>query len=222
MSIDLRPLLIDVEDQRHYNSCVGQSIATYYEAIHKKFTGESVEFSPAFAWYVAKQSTENKGVSSTAALHALKKQGICREETFPYTDENLSSVPPKSAFKEAKKFRIGQWAVANTAAEVTSYLSKGLPVYFAIALPDGFHGIRGPLETHPAQWRAFGRPGRLRHAMCIFGVIDGCYLAVNSYDYKWGDRGCTLIPISLAHSLNMEAYVITRKAGFFNWVKSWF
>ena len=70
--VNLTNLLIDIEDQRHYNSCVGQALSTYMEMIWRKFDGDPKEFSPAFIWQITKSDpTKNVGLNTDLAMKNL-------------------------------------------------------------------------------------------------------------------------------------------------------
>lgn len=199
--VDLRHLLIDIENQRHYNSCVGKALSTYLEAIWVKFSGESAkEFSPAFIWKGVSQEAgrnENRGISPTAALEFLKKKGCCLESTFPYIDENLNRFPPADAYKEAKTYRIGSWKPVQL-HEIKSYLDKGLPV----AASMDFGG---------------------NHMVCIFGYNTVGYIVVNSWGVQWMQQGTQVIPFAEFNARFRQSYAITGLK--WQWLKSakqWF
>src|SRR5574343_1736962 len=165
--IDLTHLLIDIENQRQYNSCVGQSLSTYLEAIWRKFDPDHAqEFSPAFIWAMAKgesKVTQNKGVIPAFALAMLKKHGCCLERTFPYTDANMTVMPPIEAYKEAKQYRISGWKHI-TYDEIKPTLEKGLPVNVFMDFGGG-------------------------HEVNVFGCDTGKWLIVNSWGTNWMDSG---------------------------------
>jgi hypothetical protein len=187
MTVDLRYLLIDVEDQHHYNSCVGQSLSTYLEAIWRKFGGDGAkEFSPAFIWNMTRGPdglTENRGISPTGALQVLKKYGCCLDDDFPYTAANIARYPDKALIKSAKPYRIGKF-VPVTDLEIKSYLSKGLPL---VASMD------------------FGG----NHMVCIFGYTETGYIIVNSWGVKWMDKGTHVMPYAEFNNRFRRAFAIT-------------
>lgn len=221
MSVNLLHLLIDIENQRHYNSCVGQAISTYMEAIWKKFDGSAKEFSPAFVWQHNKTDpTANKGLSTERAMLQLKKVGICLESTFPYVDDNLTIKPPPAAYKEAKKHRIGSWKSLRDPDEMKFFLDKGLPCIFAIRFPNvDVAGI--PLEQHPDRWRKAEASGGYHEMVCM-GYDGDNYLIVNSWG-SWGAGGLTLIPSEELRRRGFNGDVVTGlKWQWLKTAKKWF
>lgn len=215
---DLRHLLIDIEDQRHYNSCIYQALSTYMEAIWCKFKGVKKEFSPAFGWMDTKGDFDNTGVFLAVAMDRLTRVGLCLESTYPYTDENTRRMPPKEAYKEAKKYRIGGYLSVTSPAGMRKWLDKGLPVVFGMKMPD--FRPTGPIETHAAQWLEAPK-GKLNagHCMVCFGYTDQGFIVVNSYGKEWGDNGCTITPESVLEANQFKGFVITRVRGMFDWIK---
>ncbi len=166
MSVDLTPLLIDIEDQRHYNSCGGQAGSTYLEAIWKKLTGEKREFSAAFLWRMALLESGrdgNVGVTPYAIFNVLVKYGCCLEEDYPYTDENLSRFPTKEEIAKAKPYRISKYKVIGL-DKVNSALDLGFPVFTFMNF-------------------GFG------HFVNTFGYQEGFRLIVNSWGTSWMQQG---------------------------------
>jgi hypothetical protein len=185
MTINLTHLLIDIEDQRHYNSCVGQAITTYLEAIWKKFDGNAQEFSPAFIWQVNKSDPKaNTGIYPLTAFAKLKTLGCCLEKTFPYVDSNLTIYPPANALKEAKQYRIGSFKSVQP-SEIKGYLDKGLPVCVAM----GF--------------------GNFSHMVNVFGYDDTGFLIVNSWGAGWMQAGTQVIQYAEFNARFQKGAVIT-------------
>ena len=166
MSVNLTNLLIDIEDQRHYNSCGGQAGSTYLEAIWKKFTGEDREFSAAFLWRMAILESGRVGnapVTYAAIFNVLTKYGCCLEADYPSNDENLNRFPTPEEIKKAKPYRIAKYEVIDI-TKVNAYLDKGLPVFTFMDFSGG-------------------------HFVNTFGYTPETRLIVNSWGVEWMDHG---------------------------------
>lgn len=186
--INLTNLLIDIEDQRHYNSCSGQGLSTLLEAIWKAHTGESVEFSAAYLWIAAKMlggRKGNAGVTIDELMNALIKYGCALEAEFPSTDANLSlEVLPPDILKKGKKRRIKEWKKV-TEPEISGYLAKGLPVLVLVDMGGG-------------------------HFVDVFGEREDAYLIVNSWGVAWMDKGMQWVDKSIFHKMYFTGAVITK------------
>lgn len=189
---NLLNLLIDIEDQRHYNSCGGQALSTYLEAIWFKFTGERREFSAAFIWRMAlyeSGKTGNVGVTIDKLFLVLTKYGCCLESDYPYTDENLQRMPPDDVIKKAAQFKIKTWKTCKL-EHINSYIDSGLPVFCFMNMPTG-------------------------HFVDVFGYDGDKRLVVNSWGTQWKDSGVYWMPETEFKPIFRSAIVITRVDGFF-------
>ena len=192
---DLLNLLTDIEDQRHYNSCGGQALSTYLEAIWYKFTGERVEFSAAFIWRMALHimgRSGNEGVTIASLFQVLTEFGCCLESDYPYTDENLNRVPPQDVIQKASKFKIKTWKTCKL-ENINSFIDSGLPVFCFVNMPTG-------------------------HYIDVFGYKDDSKLIVNSWGTQWKESGISWMPDHEFKSIFRSAVIITRVDGFFKLV----
>lgn len=124
MIIDHTAYIVDDDLQGIHNSCVWMTIATFWEMVWCKLTGERRRFSAAFGWQGQKGDNDNEGVIPSVAFYFLKKHGICLEQTYPYTEENLHRQPPPEAYEEAKRYRIGASVILTDVDAVLPYLAR--------------------------------------------------------------------------------------------------
>lgn len=225
-------LLFDIENQAATNYCVRFSATTYLEAIWRKFDPDHAkEFSVAFLVWVTNEArgrpgNANEGLDAGTLMQCLKQYGCCTEATWPSTPENYARKPSPAAYAEAKQYRIGKWASVQTPAEARPYLAKGLPVLVRVDLPDGFTTIKGPRDTHPAQWAKLGKgklgQGHMMAAIDDAGVAVGLDI-VNSWGTAWGDGGITRISDASLEDMNFRGYAITGlKWQWLKTAKKWF
>lgn len=200
MAVDLTNLLIDIEDQRHYNSCGGQALSTYLEAIWKKFDGNAQEFSAGFLWRMAVKSRNESGNIGVYAVHLFKnakKFGTCLEVDYPYTDENLQRFPTPEEIQKAAPYRIsGSREIAYE--EIKGILDKGLPVFVLMEFGEG-------------------------HFVNIFGYDDTGFLIVNSWGISWMNAGKQVMPYDEFKTRFKQAYIVTGlKWQWLKTAKKWF
>jgi hypothetical protein len=199
--IDLTNLLIDIEDQRHYNSCGGQAATTYLEAIWKKFSPDAQEFSPAYLWQMTKIRMGNKpdanvGVSIGSLFGTLKEVGCVHEVDYPYNDVNLNRTPPEFFKQGAKLNRIAGFRFV-TIAEINCILDKGLPVFVFLRMGGG-------------------------HFVSVFGHKPGYKLIVNSWGNEWMEQGKQWISDDEFKKLYLSGCIITGlKWGWLKAAQTW-
>lgn len=187
MSVDLTHLLVDIENQK-FNDCVGMAVSTYMEAAWKKASGESMEFSPAFIWWHAKEGKGNVGSSYASAFEYLKFYGICEEKFCPYENYVVDQKPSPEAYKNAKLYRITKYAAIYGIDEVKAWLDKGFPVAGDFKMP----GMNS------------------KHAMCIFGYDDTGFLIVNSWGQAWGEKGMFRMPYAEFQNRLVRGFVVEK------------
>lgn len=200
MSVDLTYLLIDIEDQRHYNSCGGQALSTYLEAIWKKFDDKAQEFSAGFIWRMAVKSLGQTGNVAVYAIHLFKntkKYGACLEIDYPYTDENLQRFPTPEEIQKAAPYRIGSFREIYYDG-IKGILDNGLPVFVLMDFGTG-------------------------HFVNVFGYDDTGFLIVNSCGVEWMDSGKQVISYDDFKNRFKQAYIVTGlKWQWLKTAKKWF
>lgn len=206
-SVDLRPFFSPARSQGKLGSCTTFAVVSMYEAIMNRFAAEGAEranLSERFVYYysnVLKGKPEG-GSNYYDQLAVLGQQGICREELFGYTTENLGEAPSEEAVEEAKGHRVLkalQIPLCDKGTEeekmrenhrlLTSALAEGYPVGIALRLYDNF-GDNGPYINRPDEKDKATGPTE-NHAMVLVGYSESekCYIVRNSWGDYFGDNG---------------------------------
>lgn len=204
--VDLRPLCSSIRDQGQIGSCSSFAVTAMYEmivnALHKDL-GEKSNLSEHFLFYhsnVINGKVEG-GSNYNTQLGVLGQHGICSEELYPYSVEEIEKAPSEVAIKDAELHRVlcaKQIPLKSDGNKfdnikenhrlLTSALSEGYAVGFALKIYDDFGKGDGgfvPLPT-PADDE---EPGY--HAMVLVGYSEAqkCYIVRNSWGESFGDNG---------------------------------
>jgi hypothetical protein len=115
---DLRGILTPVRNQLHRGTCVAFATIALLESKILRDTGQSVDLSEQYAYYVARQNDPDRqedGTYPNYALDGLQQRGVCREELLPYIPFNdwgqafLFQRPPNPLSRlnsDARRYRI--------------------------------------------------------------------------------------------------------------------
>jgi len=214
-SVDLREYLYPVGDQRESQACSGFAAANLVEVLLRKFHPEHArEYSPLFVWWNARRiertEGEDTGVYSRSVMKALHKQGICPRRLWPFERKLYHKKPSEKAFRTAQRVRITGYQRCESRKAVRSALTAGLPVFVGIELREGYLKVKGPMETHPAQFRALrNQPKTHGHFLAVVGYRPEGALIVNSWGRRYGDNGFYLMPWSVLMRDQYDIWVAT-------------
>lgn len=228
-SVDLRPFFSPIRSQGELGSCSTFATVSMYEAIMNRFSGSklaSANLSEQFVYYYSNVLTGNPegGSNFFEQLGVLGKHGVCQENLFGYTTENLDKEPSQQAIDDALNHRVLKalqipLRTTGNAGEIlkenhrllTSALSEGYPVGIALKVYENF-GKSSPYINRPDDNdRSSGGEGH--HAMVLVGYSESekCYIVRNSWGEKWGDKGYAYISAAYIEDpeYNSFACVIT-------------
>lgn len=219
LDYDLKQFEDTVENQERYSSCVGNALSTQLE-LYKALRGHAqMPLSRLFPYYCSREvlalllskPVADTGTSITTAMSTLLHTGICKESVWPYTSP-VNGKPSEAAYADAALRKSGRYerVALNTfnlatresrtrhlTRDLKTALYHGMPVIFGIQLHESFYATTGPLETHPAQYKAAyaGSVGWIGgHAMTVIGwrtLTSGrtLFIVENSWGAGWGDGG---------------------------------
>ena len=211
-SVDLRPLMTPVENQRTVGSCTANAVAGAYEYLcnlRARATGDEVgDISRLFIYYVARkydltrrgrghQRVKDSGSSISGSINVLTTKGACLEETYPYDPDCKNDTPHSEAFDEAVNYKISKaWKVRTDANEFKYVLSKGYPIIFGCKLTEAFHATRGKGRIPTPNPSDENANNHGLHAMLIVGYYESHKLFVvrNSWGEGWGYGGYCFMP----------------------------
>ena len=194
-TVDLRGKLGPVEQQGNTNACVAHAVTAALEGV----TG-SKDYSRLYVYWnaraLANATSKDNGCTPRNAMMGISKFGVPEETVWPYDTTKILTAPPASAFTAGaptiKKIKTYQ-SVTSLAALKTA-LAQGLPVAFAMQIPDTFVSVtrytgEQPMWTSTTKWLG-------GHAMTAVGYDDakGAVLVRNSFGPLWGNEGHCWIP----------------------------
>jgi hypothetical protein len=203
-TVDLRPFLTPVEDQRTTSSCVANAVAGAYEYLVKQHLGsDGYDVSRLFVYYNARKRmgavNEDGGSQICDAVESLRAEGACSEGTWPFDVARVNAEPSPPAYDEASKFLVQD--VASVPTDLAAWkgaLADGYPIVFALRLFASFDRQRKPGSVPMPSPAEANREDHSGHAMLCVGYSDKdkVFIVRNSWGTTWGDRGYCYIPYS--------------------------
>lgn len=186
---DLRPLFGPIRDQGQRPTCVAFSVSDAHGAARgdpKALSAEHLHYS-SVKWTLGGQA--NQGVPLTASLSALKQDGQCFEEGWPYLKTLPADLdqwrPPSSAIP---LFRRDATDISLDYTEIVMHLEAGRPILVVLLLGNRFFSPKDGIVLTDAT-----ESDVAYHALIIVGhgTLDGepAVLVRNSWGPTWGLGG---------------------------------
>lgn len=218
--VDLRSYVGEIENQLSTNSCVANAVVSALELSSKKHN-KDINLSRLFLYYNLRESYDNlKEIDGGAYLRdgfkSVSKLGICTEDTWSFTLENVNIKPSGYSYFQALKYKVTRYErvipgpVFDRHTTITkTALAKGYPVILTLQLGRLFYSLTGPLDTH--SYAGVNNDSVGYHAMCIVGYDDalGGFIVENSWGNVWGDNGLFLLKYDVFLKDCPEAWVCT-------------
>ncbi len=214
-SVDLRPKMPPVGRQT-MNDCAawafGYYARSYIEARNQQWTPkeDSLIFSPSFI-YNQVNGGKDEGSNPVKVLELLRDQGASTLETFPYAPKDHLVQPPAVARAEAPVFRIEDFGMVQSGAQMRALLARGEVVVVGVRTNPIFSAGRYSVYDTAAHergraMRTAGQPHGY-HAMAIAGYDDArqAFLFMNSWGKDWGDGGAVWVHYDVAESFNLSS-----------------
>ena len=214
---DLREACPDVECQGDLGSCTAQALAGNLEFLDKKTDGLYVDVSRLFIYYneraIEDTTDYDSGASLRDGIKALKKDGVCREEAWPYIISKFDTRPPAKCYKEAKKHTIESYHRLSNIHEMLACLAEGYPFVFGFAVYKSFESQKTK-RTGIADMPKKDEVMIGGHAVMAAGYDQSAkrFLVRNSWGAKWGIEGYFTIPFAYLHNPNLAADFWTVRA----------
>jgi C1A family cysteine protease len=214
--VDLRTFFPEVYNQGNLNSCTANAIAAALEFDEIK-QGFRAPFVPSRLFiYFNERAMEGKIGSDSGAqirdgMKSVAKQGVCKEEAWPYLEEKLKTRPTKRCFAEARKFESLEYQkLRRNLVHLKSCLASGFPFVFGIKVYSSFESLllrkTGHLEMPRKHEKFVGK-----HAVIAAGYDDGrkWFIVRNSWGRKWGIKGYFTLPYDYILDRNLSADIWT-------------
>ncbi len=194
--IDLRPMCSPVENQGKIGSCTANAVVGALEYHQIKHGQPLTYLSRLFLYYNARRFSDreqvDRGTSMPHAMASLLAYGACPAELWPYDKARWNMRPPKECYRAAITFPNLHYARVTPGDERKSVLAAGLPVIFAMQVPNQLLMVIGAETGHvPAPTDGQWEQPEGAHAMLIVGYDDGknAWLVRNSWGTDYGKEG---------------------------------
>jgi len=219
--VDLRPKCPPVYDQGQLGSCTANAIAgaIEFDQIKQGLT----EFTPSrlFIYYNERilESTPpsvDSGAQIRDGIKSVASQGVCKEKSWPYSDQNkapnpcptctYAKKPSAACYKEAKLHTINVYQRLNSAVinVLKGCLAGGYPFVFGFTVYQSFESQQvantGIVPMPGPQEKVVGG-----HAVVAVGYDDSTrqFIVRNSWSATWGLKGYCMMPYGYLTDTNL-------------------
>jgi C1A family cysteine protease len=214
--VDLRALCPPVYDQWQLGSCTGNASEALFRFQHKKQTGTDFEGSRLFAYYGGREAEGSTDTDSGAMIRdvikAIRKEGICSEQCWPYDIARFADRAPQSCYDEALKHQSLKYHRINGLHSMKSCLAQGYPFVFGFSVYESFESpevARTGMMPMPDPSEALLGG----HAVMAVGYDDTLKMMIvrNSWSDSWGVGGYFWMPQDYVSNpaLSDDAWTIT-------------
>jgi C1A family cysteine protease len=201
-TVDLRPHMPSVYNQRHLNSCSANALAAalWFEEHRHDRNARYPTPSRLFIYFnervIEGNLAANGPVSLRSGYKTVNRDGVCAERLWPY-DVRRFRRPPTAACRNAatRHKAIGYARVRTDLTDMRACLANRQPFTFGFQVHETFksrlvkHTGVVPIPTHLD--KTLGG-----HAMLVVGYFEDSrhFIVRNSWGSSWGDRGYCYIP----------------------------
>lgn len=215
--VDHSPLMPRVRHQGNSGSCTawanGYYTKSYQEAQEEGWDVNENAFSPGYLFAMQCRTFDNYNrsspYSSLVSYNVLSEYGCAKWSTMPYEDQGRSGNMqqeiqafanleiPLGADDEARSYRCGGFAAAETLGQVRQALTQG-PVVASINHYNSPPDNPSPEENY---LRYNSQKDRVGHAIALVGYDDakfgtGALKFINSWGEGWAENGFSWIRYS--------------------------
>lgn len=173
-----------------FNDCTGQAGAYAMRmALHTVLGRDPGELSPLYLYALGRAvwggQHEDEGSYLRTLFSAIKVQGACTEEAFPYDDHGPFDMPGWKQIKNGFKHRgLRSYRRVYTPHEAREALSEGFPLVGGWNISEAFAKWRGPEPFDQDSGPPIGG-----HAMAVCGYEGDNFILPNSAGTYRGERG---------------------------------
>jgi C1A family cysteine protease len=219
--VDLRPKCPPVYDQGQLGSCTANAIAGAIEFDQKK--QGLAEFTPSrlFIYYNERilegtAPSVDSGAQIRDGVKSVALQGVCKESSWPYSDQNkdpnpcpacqFAKKPSAKCYTEAKQHKISVYQRLNSAIVSTlkGCLAGGYPFVFGFTVYESFESQQvantGLVPMPGSKEKVVGG-----HAVVAVGYDDATqqFIVRNSWSANWGLKGYCMMPYGYLTDTNL-------------------
>ena len=196
-SVDLRPNMPPIYDQKQLSSCTANAICAAVQFDKKKQGLPDADQFPSrlFVYYnerdIEGSVNEDGGASIRDGIKSIASQGVCSEGIWPYLEENVFTKPTDEAYNVAKTHLAVQYhSVNQDLNQLKACLTEGYPIVCGIMLYSQFESqeaAKNGIITMPQN----GDQCLGGHAVQICGYNDDTqqFTMRNSWGPDWGGNG---------------------------------
>jgi C1A family cysteine protease len=203
-SVDMKPDVIEVENQGLFSSCTANAGCSAMELMYNQ-SGLRHSFSRMYLYYYTRQLggiLGDEGANARDIGKALNKYGVCLESAWPYIPANLTLSPSAPVIAEAAQFKIKSYEklTGDLLTQIKNSVAQGVPVLLTIFIYQDFWTVSGPWQTHI--WNnteSATNPIIGAHEVLVIGYDDVSHrlLVENSWGPAWADGGFFGIPYAM-------------------------
>jgi len=205
-----------VKNQGGEFSCVAfaagyaaRSAEQFYKTAASGYNVATNVFSSEFLYNQTKFGDCGAGTSVTTVLEFMKTNGICSEQSMPYSDLNgCSLLPTASQSTEAANYKINSYSVISKSdiTAIKTMIVNKHPLILTVNLDASFTNAQPGFI-----WKSYSGADGFGHALVICGYDDSkhAFRVMNSWGTGWGDAGYSWIDYDfLAQTGGMWTFVI--------------
>lgn len=210
-SVDLREWDSVIESQGSLGSCSGNAMTNAYELTVKRlYPDRFTELSRLFVYYnsriIDRTTGEDVGAYLRSTLAAVRHQGICTEQLWPYDESKFAVQPPAVCYADGAQRTITSYELLTTLDDMLDALNQNKPVIIGLTVYDTFNYVD---ENNPVvQLPRVGDSGG-GHAMTAVGydIAQRLILVKNSFGTGWGTGGYGWLPFEYVTSETFEKWI---------------
>lgn len=201
-TVDLRPHMPPVYNQRHLNSCSANALAAalWFEEHHRHAHARYPTPSRLFIYFneraIEGTLATNGPVSLRSGYKTVNRDGVCAERLWPYDVRRFRRPPPASCRKAAKAHKaIRYMRVQTNLTDMRACLANHQPFTFGFSVHETFKS-RLVKQTGVAPFPTHLDKSLGGHAMLVVGYLEDSrhFIVRNSWGASWGDDGYCYIP----------------------------
>jgi len=195
--VDLRAKMPPVYNQLQLGSCTANALVAVYQFDELSYYGSRL-----FLYYnermLDNDVSQDAGSTLTQGINVLKKYGLCKETSWPYSDDatKYKIKPSQVCYTEALSHEvISANSIKQDLVSLKKCLASGFPFVLGIILYESFESDEvaqsGIVPMPQENEKTLGG-----HAIACVGYDDSkeMFIMRNSWGEDWGDKGYFYIP----------------------------
>lgn len=210
--IDFSQDLCSIHTQGELGSCTAQAVTFSMEYFLKKLDMPA-QLSPLYVYYNERKLNgtlgEDIGASLSDAIQAINQYGVCYEQTWTYSDDDVKFKvePSKNAYQEGSNFlkelHFVHSQIPHELTMIKQVLAQKVPIVFGINIFPSFEYEKVKQTGIVKLPKNFEKPIGA-HALTLVGYNDEKqqFKFANSWGTTWGDNGYGYLPYDYLFNKN--------------------